>query len=753
MSSGGWGGTQSPIGGTSYGVRRPPPMPGLDEDAAAPSPVDDEQDPEFDLAALRKQYLDFESTKSEEIAEQILSRHYYHADQWSATDIGKFKLRNQPVLTTNRIARKIDGVAGICERLRMDPKAYPRTPNHDAGASLATASIRYVLDAEEWNTKSAEDVRQAAINAIGGMELFIKAGQGGKPGDYDIGFDLVESETFFYDPRSVRLDFSDVRFMGVAKWLDSDVAAEMFPEHADTIRDMMTSGPGGLNWQQHDREKMWVNTDLKRVFLIEHWYLRAGCWYYCFYVDMTELKRGKSMFYGGDGNTICRYVMWSANVDHDGDRYGFVRNLKSMQDEINARRSKALHILNTRRIVMTEGAVQDIEVVRKEAARPDGIVVINPGEAHKFDFDDARTLADMQGQLEFLGEAKQEIENFGPNPAISGEGIENRSGRAIALTQAAGMAELGPFMTSWRGWKIRFYRAIWANAQRYWTGERWIRITDDDDMIQFISLNKLTVDEWGTPSIENAIGTIDVDIIIEEGPDTLTMQQDTYDTMIALAQKGAEVPPEVILELAPIDSQTKKKLFQRIEQAQQAQAQADPAQQQMAAAQIGKTKADAFKSFAAGAKDLAGIALEQNAQAQDADKAVLDSMHRDDDRAGSAREAEANRTSKAQEGNANRVDKVAEGRAGRQAKATEADAARSASREAQIRDRQASLIEKALPGAEQGAGGGLDVEALMAAAGGLGGAGPASGSAPGGAPSPPRPSTPSGVPSRFDQLQ
>jgi hypothetical protein len=43
--------------------------------------------------------------------------------------------------------------------------------------------------------------------------------------------------------------------------------------------------------------------------------------------------------------------MFSANVDHDGDRYGFIRNLKSAQDEINMRRSKALHLLNSRRVI------------------------------------------------------------------------------------------------------------------------------------------------------------------------------------------------------------------------------------------------------------------------------------------------------------------------------------------------------------------------------------------------------------------
>jgi hypothetical protein len=47
-----------------------------------------------------------------------------------------------------------------------------------------------------------------------------------------------------------------------------------------------------------------------------------------------------------------RFVMWRGAVDHDGDSYGFFRNLKSLQDEKNQRRSRALFISNSRRLIM-----------------------------------------------------------------------------------------------------------------------------------------------------------------------------------------------------------------------------------------------------------------------------------------------------------------------------------------------------------------------------------------------------------------
>lgn len=545
------------------------------------------QDAGYSTTRLRRMYLDFAGSKRAEIDEQRTARHYYHGDQWTSEEVAIQKKRGQPVTTNNVVGRKIDGVVGLIEKLRQDPKAYPRTPNQEDGAEVATEALRYVLDAEEWQPKSAESARAGGINGISGIELELIKGDKGDP---DIGFNIVDSETFFYDPRSVRYDFSDARFMGVAKWVDLEVAQEMFPGQADMLSGLIDYGGGGMeSWQQQDREQRWIDVDLKRLFLIEQWYQKAGGWQYCFYVATTEIKSGSSLFYNEKGKQISRYVMYSVNIDHDGDRYGFIRNLKSAQDEINARRSKALHILNVRRIIMDEGAVKDVEKARREAVRPDGVIVKNKG--YELEFDDQAKLADLEGQLKFLEEAKTTVENFGPNPALIGQGIENKSGRAISLLQQAGIAELGPFILAYRGWKIRVYRAIWNAVQRYWTKERWLRVTDDEGGAQFVPLNQLQMDQYGRPQIVNNLGALDVDIILDEGPDTMNLMQDTFDILQTLAQNGVPVPPQVFLELSQIDSRTKKKVIALLSQP-------DPmkqVQQDQLTANVQKTQAETAK--------------------------------------------------------------------------------------------------------------------------------------------------------------
>lgn len=555
---------------------------------------DDTEAKYWPLTRCRKSYLDYLFNKTQEIEEQKESRRYYHGSQWTEKQIKALNKRKQPVVTFNRVGRKIDGVVGLIERLRQDPKAFARTPEHDQGASLATAVLRYVLDEEEWKAKSPEVARKAAVDGIGGIEMEITKGDHGDP---EISFEIIEPDSFFYDPRSYRADFSDARYMGVGKWMDMDTAIEMFPDKADDLKEIasynsdLSSNP--------DREKRWfTEVGSKRlVRLVEVWYKHKGKWCYTIFTGYNILIEGVSPFVDNKEQTFSKYIMFSCNVDHDGDRYGFIRNMKSAQDEYNHRRSKALHQINSRRLILAQGAVQDIEKVRAEWVRPDGVVVIQGDDVQKGVKADDQS-GDFEGQLKLMENAVSELDNYGPNQALIGDQT-NQSGRAIQLLQQAGIAELGPYILQYRGWKLRLYRAIWNAVQAFWTEERWVRVTDDSNTgPKHLVVNQthdaqgqqLTDPQTGQPIKINSVGDLDVDIIIDEGPDMINMQADSYDTLTVLAAKGANIPPQILIELSPIDAATKKRLLGYFNQPDPAKQQAQQIQLSGEAAKVDETK-------------------------------------------------------------------------------------------------------------------------------------------------------------------
>jgi hypothetical protein len=551
-----------------------------------------EDDKEYwSLSKVKRAYMDYIGSKQEEIEEQQSSRCYKHGAQWTTAQVEIFNKRKQPVVTYNRISRKLDSITGLMERLKQDPKAYPSNPRQtdEQAAELATSVVRNVVESDLREIRFPFAIQNGAIDGIGGIEMTLIKGD---KGDFDIGFEVVEPDSFFYDPRSYKHDFVDARYMGLGKWLDLDDAVDMAPDKEDELKASVTgAGIGSELTSSPERDRRWfdVNPDYKRLRVVEIWYRHKGGWCWCLFTGSLKLDEGSGYFFNEKNEQICKFIMFSSFIDHDGDRYGFVRNLRSSQDEINQRRSKGLHELMSRRIKAEDGAFTDIEVTRREAVRPDGVVIYNKG--FEMEFDDQARIANIEGQLKFLEDAKNEIENFGPNPALIGQGLEYKSGRAINLLQQAGVAELGPFVVVVKHWKLRIYRAIWCAVQRYWTAERWIRVTDVEGLDQYIQVNGVGIDPMtGFPRMINAVGQLDVNFKLDEGPDEINMMADAYDTLVALTAQGANIPPQILLELAPLQASVKRKLLAILEKPDPMAEQAKQITLQAEGAKVEETK-------------------------------------------------------------------------------------------------------------------------------------------------------------------
>lgn len=575
-----------------------------------PQDVDEEKEQFLDVRKLRTQFLDYLQTKVDEIEEQKESRRYFHGAHYSPEQINTLRRRRQPPLTWNRVSRKISQIVGVVERGRSDPRALPRHVRSEQGADLATQVIRYVLEGNDFKGIDPWCLLQAGIDGVAGVQLVLTKDD---KGQIDIATPWVIGDEFFYDPKSYRADFSDARYKGISKWFDIDEAIELFPDKEDELRGLI-EGDSDLTTNA-DREYKWVITSSQRVRIIEHWYKNRGKWCWAFYVSTVILDQGISPFFDERGKSDDSFKMFSVAVDHDGDRYGFVRNLKGPQDSLNQSKSKQLHIANSRRIIADKGAVDDVEKARTEMARPDGYIEVNPGRTLKPD--------DKPQDVAVFGEmasgAANEIDQFASiNMAVlSGASIANISGRAIKLLQQPGMAELGPFILNYRQWKLKLYRAIWNAAQRHWTSEKWIRISDDENQKKaFVQLNTMSLDEFGRPVIVNALGALDVDIVLEEGPDTGALTEDLFDMLKGLPP-GA-VPPAVLIELWPGPRAEKQRLMKMMQpqpspQQMAMKQAADKLQMEHAAITNAKLGADARKSDALASK---AIAESQQAGAQ-----------------------------------------------------------------------------------------------------------------------------------------
>ena len=171
------------------------------------------------------------------------------------------------------------------------------------------------------------------------------------------------------------------------------------------------------------------------------------------------------------------------------------------------------------------------------------------------------------------------------------------------------------------------FESAWLACRQFWSGGRWVRISDELEGTQFIGLNRQVTlsDELAgmdperranimqrmmivpnDPRLnevirtENDITDLAVDIVIEEGADVPALQAEQFQSLMQLATAiPGLIPPDVLIAASSLKD--KDKLLERFRQAQESQTQVDPMAQANAEAEIrGKhAKASADEALAA----------------------------------------------------------------------------------------------------------------------------------------------------------
>lgn len=577
--------------------------------------------------------LMFESSEDATVSARKLSerdRDYVDNIQYTADEIKELNHRKQPVTIVNRIKRKIDFLKGFELSQRVDPRALPRTVQHEQEAEGTQQALRYIADEQRFDVKRSQVWDNLLVEGMGGYRVGVKQGMpgpdGGQP-EMQIEINRIPWDRMFYDPHSSEPDFSDARYLGIVRWEDFDEALAQYPDRKDALEITMTSVSHSQTYDDKPKFRVWADRKRRRVRIVQIWIKRQEQWHFAEFTRGGILKSGPSPYQTDKGESDCELIFGSAYINRENERYGIVREMVPIQDEVNKRRSKALHLLNTSQIVMEDGAVQNLERTRREAARPDGVVTVNPGYFERFKFETRTDLA--TGHLTMLQEAKNEIDMMAGNIALQGGGTganRDASGKAIIASQQGGAMEIAPLISSLRAMDIRVYRAAWARVRQYWTSEKWVRVTDDERNIKWLGLNidpmqqQMLAQEEGVQDkivgLVTSVAGLDVDIIIDDAPDGLTPQLEQFQSLVELKKMDAngELPFRAIVAAMP-NLKNKERVMAAMDeaksnpQAAQAAAERNALEVEGAKQKIRDTGAGADKKMAETEKILQGIEL------------------------------------------------------------------------------------------------------------------------------------------------
>ncbi len=546
------------------------PTPTTPTDATAPN-----------LPTLKRYFADYRDLTQAARSNALMAIDYYDTDQYTADELKKLSDRNQPPLQINRIKPAINGMIGITERGRSDPHCWPRNPGDEDTADAATDILRYIADQTRFMGIKRDCFKDMLVP--GTMAALTGVDQ-----DKQVTITQIRWEEFFADPRARRADFKDARYLGIAKYMYADDVSALYPDKASEIEATVNSGgvfAPDQSFQDRPLGQMslgspWIDTKQRRLMVIELYY-REGGWKRAVFTAMDILEHGPSPYTDHKGAPDCPIEAQSAYVKRDNSRYGVVWDMIGPQDEVNKRRSSALHRLVAKQVEVADPMAleTDVKVARQEAAKPDG--VLPPG--YKF----ADNRADVSGHLEMLQEAKSEIDRMALPAAMSGRS-DDSSARHLLARQQSGLVELAPIYGALEDWELRIYRQCWARAKQFWRAPQWIRVTDDENAPKFVGLNMaMTHPETGAVlGYQNPVGEMDIDIEIDSQPDVGSIQQEQFEQIVELVKLSPVYQQQIgmkqLIQLSTIPH--KRAILDQLEAAAQQQAAAARQQGQLATA-------------------------------------------------------------------------------------------------------------------------------------------------------------------------
>jgi hypothetical protein len=518
---------------------------------------------------------------------------YYDNNQLSPETVEKLKERGQPPLVTNLIKPTIDTVLGMEAKTRTDWRVRPEDDDqaNDQLAEALSVKLKHA-EIESRADRAVSDAYAAQIKCGLGWVEVARENDPFKP-PYRVRY--VHRREIFWDWRAEQPDLSDARYLIRRRWMELEQAIAMMPQYAGLFR-MTTGGWAGFDplleqdsrlvqsWEIERDTRIaavdWRDIQRMRICLYEVWYRKWVRGYTLTLpngkvieadfnnpmhnqaivsgyaqVKQATFQKVRLAWYTGPHflydvpspykhNQFPYVPFFGHREDLTNVPYGLIRTMISPQDEINARKSKMLWSLNSRRVIADADSVVDHGRAMNEVARPDAYIILNANRKpqSQFKVEPGGDLAVQQFQV--MQEAKQEIaEASGIHKAMMGQNSNASSGLAINSLVEQGINTLAEINDNYRYARRLVGEMLFGLLQES-IGNRPMMVTLGEGMHKkIIPLNQQSIDQQtGQPVIINDVSKVKAKIVLDDVPSTPTyrMQQ-----LQMLSEITKSLPPQL----------------------------------------------------------------------------------------------------------------------------------------------------------------------------------------------------------------
>lgn len=585
--------------------------------------------------------------------QMAIDEDFFDGLQWSDEDAQALQERGQAPLVYNHIKPTINWLLGTERRTRTDGVVLPREADDEAGAEVKSKLLKYLSDVNKLPYARSRAWEDCVIAGVGWLEDTIST----DPTQELLQTRSESWRNIWYDSQSIEKDINlDARYLFRRRDVDLDYAQALCPEYKDEMKAMAVDAEQLAHDDAADfylgaRTNSELNGDYatpsrratspfsasasvelrrERVRLIECWYkmpenvkllrgegkfdgedydpedneqveaIEQGLCYIVPHVRMqmrVALMTDNMVLYEGKSpykhNRFPLVPMWCYRRKRDNAPYGVIRDIRDPQEDYNKRASKALFALSSNRIIMDEDAVEDVEEVRAEAARPDAMLIVKKGK--RFDLQPNVQIAEEH--LMLMDRNKQSILDVGGAWQNVGQD-ESLSGKAIGKLQDQGSVTNTPLFDN----RLLCLQVQSENQlsliEQFYTAAKVVRIVGEKKPVEWLRLNQYDSEQG---RYINDITRSKADYIIDEQDFKASTRQAMFESMMELV---AKLPPEMGIQLLDMvidfaDVPNKEEIVARI---RKINGQSDPSrkptpeeQQALAAAQAKQQEAEAIQ--------------------------------------------------------------------------------------------------------------------------------------------------------------
>jgi len=525
---------------------------------------------------------------------------YYRGDQWDEFDMQELDDQGRPALTINTILPTINAVLGEQSTKKADIQFKPRGNGNQDIADVLTKVYQQIADNNKLEWVENQVFSDGLIQDRGYFDVRIDFS------DHVMGEVKVEAKDpldILIDPDAKNYDTRTWNEIFESKWMSIDEIEEVYgQDKADRLRMLAETGNTmGADSMEFEEERYGDTAEynygqqypsdpenagmLRSIRVIERQYYRLKeCMYYVDVVtgDMREVpynwsKKKREEFADQFGlemmTKTMRKVRWTVTADtvvlfddwspyghftivpyfpyfRRGKPFGMVRNLLSPQEQLNKITSQELHIVNTTANsgwIVENGSLSGMTAddLEEHGAETGLVLEFNRGSTPpaKIPPNQIPTGLDRLGQ-----KASRNIKEIsGITDAMLGQDSPEVSGVAIQAKQNRGSTMLQVPLTNLAKTRQYLAESILNLVQAYYTEERVIQITDEED--PYKPRRPMRVNEL-TPEgiIINDLQVGEYDVVVTTAPARDNFDEMQFAEAISLRQVGVPIPNDMIVE-------------------------------------------------------------------------------------------------------------------------------------------------------------------------------------------------------------